>query len=958
MNRWQQYIKWILTCLIFFALPLLMIITGLVNYFNGSEELAYEKHFGLLKKVILTLRQGENTSDYLSSLVKRLINSAEKSQNPYAILEKGISSLNERFPKTFHFYVTDNTGKIIKSLSEPNSSNFVLNLFFQIMKENLPIAGGLRKYEELKKPWSIIQSFIGPDIDIEKLFGNHRIFLEVNSTKHKRRFFYGITRKFGLFVHADESANWLHLGITDLIKRFQHYGKVSDVEVGMKLPETPLPHSPIGKAISIFYQTARENQITNEDLITLAALETTGILWAKSPKLKVCNNHFLRISLVLITIILFSILCWFSFTIMLGYESMYFSIRWRLITLFSFASSLPLLVIFISSWDYLSQKYKTQEQQTFDQIERSMRAIDQQFLFVRGTIEAKMNRMFDGQAFGTEEEKLVVKRKLKIIAKTAQQTQICMYDKNGDEIFSIPEPTKEELNKKGRKTLGKAVANIISSINNEPVTNNDIGSMLLESFGGVTDPISLMRRTLGRIADVNFGTEASLTYMKALYSHDNKATHIIVVNWKKEDAEINYLESRIKREEKKLSGVRLFATTRDMLWGSSGSFKFLRKVPSITTGLLLGQNISTDHLYSQGKNFMVMGLSTKELKRVYLYAAFSDQKINENIYRQKCQLGGFALITAIISIFLGIILSQKFLHPIEDLSQGVLAVQNKNFRHRVPKGENDELGELAEMFNKMIENLHEVSMASEVQKRLFPSGVLTSGEYKVNGKSIPASQLGGDYFDYVAIQNRFLLVFIGDVTGHGVPAAIVMAMCKAVMIECSNTGADAQKILETLNRTIFQSMKRKLLMTAGAIWIDTITHQTSFFNCGHPFPYKRDVNGELSMLKSMGDTLGFREKLKLQPNHFTLQPGERILLYSDGLVESIDNDDGKSHYDHFSKYLHSRPLLPLESACDDILENHSYIKTGLPRPDDFTILIVERTTGLPSQENPLPLSSS
>ena len=96
------------------------------------------------------------------------------------------------------------------------------------------------------------------------------------------------------------------------------------------------------------------------------------------------------------------------------------------------------------------------------------------------------------------------------------------------------------------------------------------------------------------------------------------------------------------------------------------------------------------------------------------------------------------------------------------------------------------------------------------------------------------------------------------------------------------------------------------------------------------------------MVGGGGTPLGARKSIRISPHAFTLQPGERILFSTDGLLESIPCDHEHSQFDLLEAYLQERPLKPLLEACDDILDNHPFVATKAALPDDFTIVMIER----------------
>ncbi|MEW6708445.1 MAG: SpoIIE family protein phosphatase [Candidatus Riflebacteria bacterium] len=238
----------------------------------------------------------------------------------------------------------------------------------------------------------------------------------------------------------------------------------------------------------------------------------------------------------------------------------------------------------------------------------------------------------------------------------------------------------------------------------------------------------------------------------------------------------------------------------------------------------------------------------------------------------------------------------------------------------------------------------ESSSATLVQDQLLPDQELEAGEYKVFGLSKSASAIGGDYFDYFFLEDRYLLVIIGDATGHGIPAALGMAIGKAAVLMSLENKLSPAKMIEAVNLILFRSLRRKLMMTMAVLWLDIQTGEFEYRNCGHPYPYFFAADGSVRQISAAGLFLGTRPGYKLsEPHKGVLQPGERILLYSDGLVEAMLTASKEDAYESFRLFLADRPRLPIQEACRDIIESHPHFRLKKPQPDDFTAVLLERT---------------
>lgn len=255
---------------------------------------------------------------------------------------------------------------------------------------------------------------------------------------------------------------------------------------------------------------------------------------------------------------------------------------------------------------------------------------------------------------------------------------------------------------------------------------------------------------------------------------------------------------------------------------------------------------------------------------------------------------------------------------------------------------------LAEYF-KNIFNLQEMRIegaaAMAVQEQLFPPEPLEFNGYSVEGHTRPATMVGGDYFDYFKISERYILTFIGDATGHGIPAALATAVAKAAVLSDLSDGFKPETFFSRVNFLLFSSLNRKVMMTAAVCLIDTVENTFEYWNCGHPYPYQQKQDGEITQLKALGIFFGTKARYKVgQSVKDYLQPGERLIFYSDGLVESFSESFDLDGYELFREYLQTQLAGSPPALSKTLIDLHPHHTTGRPQPDDFTVLIIERKT--------------
>ena len=133
-------------------------------------------------------------------------------------------------------------------------------------------------------------------------------------------------------------------------------------------------------------------------------------------------------------------------------------------------------------------------------------------------------------------------------------------------------------------------------------------------------------------------------------------------------------------------------------------------------------------------------------------------------------------------------------------------------------------------------------------------------------------------------------------------------------------------------------------MTLQAVWIDSETHEGLLYSCGHPYPYRFCKNGEIDVIPTPESRpIGFIEEVPFAHIPLVIEPGERLGLFTDGPIEALWDGVSNAGLEILSNYLKTRPNLPLKEACHDILDGHPQKLSGKPQPDDFTVVLLERS---------------
>jgi HAMP domain-containing protein len=436
------------------------------------------------------------------------------------------------------------------------------------------------------------------------------------------------------------------------------------------------------------------------------------------------------------------------------------------------------------------------------------------------------------------------------------------------------------------------------------------------------------------------------TWLLPLHDDKGRATHMVIGHWRKQEMEQLYVRTAINNFRRTIPGGVLFA--------HSGAKEYPRRFPqanrlrNFRRELELRQTTTTGFLTMNDHRLLLTGIKPKELTLFHLIALVPDRPLREQLALMQKRLGLFVALCAAISLFLGVLLSQRFLAPIANLTSGVAAIEDRRFQHRVAVGEEDELGDLARTFNRVMEGLSDLEVGRIVQESLFPQLSVEAGEYRAFGRSSSASELGGDYFDLQVLSDGKVLMLVGDVSGHGVPAALVMAMAKALIERECETNPQPEKLLETVHRILFRTLKRKRMMTCFLLVLDPERGEITYANAGHNFPVLYRLGHPPRYLENKSLPLGSTKRNSFKADRLSMEPGDRVLLYTDGLVEAKTRAGQMIGYDRTVKTVAELADEDPIRSCDRIFAWHQNLTGGGLQDDDITVVLLTRKRAQPN----------
>jgi sigma-B regulation protein RsbU (phosphoserine phosphatase) len=237
-----------------------------------------------------------------------------------------------------------------------------------------------------------------------------------------------------------------------------------------------------------------------------------------------------------------------------------------------------------------------------------------------------------------------------------------------------------------------------------------------------------------------------------------------------------------------------------------------------------------------------------------------------------------------------------------------------------------------------IEN--ELEIAREIQTSILPSGVPELPSLRIHAAYHPMTAVAGDFYEFITVDKHRTGFLIADVSGHGVPAALVAAMLKVAMQSVVSSAHDPSEVLRGLNR-ILSGQLRSQLVSAAYLWVDMEARKASYSAAGHP-PLLRWRDGRLSQITSNGLLIGVMPDSDYPVSEIPLNSGDRFLLYTDGIVEP-ENAAGEPFGDRqLEQVVRNNHTLPPAELSDQLLsELRRWQPASTTQQDDITLIIID-----------------
>jgi len=235
----------------------------------------------------------------------------------------------------------------------------------------------------------------------------------------------------------------------------------------------------------------------------------------------------------------------------------------------------------------------------------------------------------------------------------------------------------------------------------------------------------------------------------------------------------------------------------------------------------------------------------------------------------------------------------------------------------------------------------QLEVARQVQLGLLPANDPVLDGFDISAYNFPTEEVSGDYYDWVRIYEDQISIVIADVSGKGVPAALLMAFLRASLRAATHIGYSAQISMSKVNYLLWESIERNQFVTAFYGLLDATNRTLTYTNAGHNPPLLMDAAGEARFIESGGVPLGMFRDTRYYAHYLTIEPGQLLLLYTDGVTEAGSPAGEEYGTERLVRAARDGRHLSARALIDFIYADMIDWTGGLGATDDITFFVVK-----------------
>lgn len=939
---------WLRFFVFFCAFPLFLLSVGLDSYFERRFIEEQQSIKTAAEKKLLQLVKSADGSRFYHRLFMNEFAEIEIERGLVPSILPRINRLKAKFPEMLQFIAWDADGNVVRELSDNTEFIFFLRKLNLFLKElqRIVIAdfpNDIYLPPVVSKQIRNYRQFLGPFISAaeigQALIPTERGRCFQMHAKGRQAYGWYFSRvEFSLLIYISHQAINSMIGARELCLETRKDREnvrlyIVNEKNGHVFPEVDQSFQ---KKISQYLQMCinlQPDDFLRDKNQAYFFQKIQGNLWGLSvistasatriiEKKKKWSFKFAGAAVVF----WFVLSCFF-----LTHNNPFSSVRWKLYGIFIFAVALPLLVFALIGYDYLLQYQHQIDKEAAAESMAFLDRFDDEFNVFRADLASRLTEKIDKNFWQLVEkdDKAGLTQFLTLLKKEFAVSSFFIGKPDGKSVLV------DDHDHVNDTSLLKAISeHLLEYLNDRSLKEiKPVRLVSMASISSFADSDKTIRLN-------NLGQNSYYSYWYAFKSPENNYHCLIQIFWNTRVLQQKFYEKFRQDYSRSRYRVELFFPESGSL--SDGSLpepqlmEFLDKVEirgNYFHRMILGEN-----------SFFVTGKKSVSLDNGVVCSLYPSNFLQQKKNVVSANLLGLAAVALLFSFSLMLILSKILFDPLQRLINGVEKIRRQEFSHRLELFGTNEFGNLAQTFNEALENLQEFAIARVVQESLLPDENFLQGDgFELYVKTCAMTRLGGDYYEYIVYPDGQLVVMVADVAGHGIQAALLMAMAKSAFYSAKEQNLDASGIIGRLNDIFFKIRRSSIrtMMTCSIFALKPSSGDLSYINAGHCSPLILSADGnEFRIPVQEAFPLGFSQKRVFTQEILPFHEGETLILFSDGIFESRNSRQEMLGMERFKNFIRQSYDTDLESFYRRIISHYESFRHE--QDDDITLMLVRR----------------
>ena len=315
------------------------------------------------------------------------------------------------------------------------------------------------------------------------------------------------------------------------------------------------------------------------------------------------------------------------------------------------------------------------------------------------------------------------------------------------------------------------------------------------------------------------------------------------------------------------------------------------------------------------------------------------------------------IIFATLFVFIYILIKRVIINNLQRVNDTLGRITKGDLNVTVDVRSNMEFSSLSDDINSTVSTLkqyiaeaaaridRELEYAKQIQLSALPTNFPENEDYKIYAQMIAAKEVGGDFYDFYKLSDTTVAFLAADVSGKGIPAAMFMMTAKTIIKDLAEGGMAVNDIFTKANEKLCENNESGMFVTAWMGILDLTTGKLQFANAGHNPPLLKRANGAFEYLKTRaGFVLAGMEGVRYRVGELTLDPGDRLFLYTDGVPEATNAENQLYGEERLLNFMNQHATLDAVTLLPELKVNIDEFVGEAPQFDDITMLMFDYKT--------------